>query len=93
MRKTYLGEFEEVVLLTVALLYDEAYGVGITEEIERQTGRSPSISAVHATLHRLQDKGFVNFRMGGLRPSGVDGGKDSLLSLLPGAGHCMRFRR
>jgi DNA-binding PadR family transcriptional regulator len=65
MRKTYLGEFEEVVLLTVALLYDEAYGVAITEALEQQTGRSPSISAVHATLHRLEDKGFVNSRMGG----------------------------
>lgn len=65
MRKTYLGEFEEVVLLTVALLYDEAYGVAITEALEQQTGRSPSISAVHATLHRLQEKGFVNSRMGG----------------------------
>lgn len=65
MRGTYLGEFEEVVLLTVAVLYDEAYGVIITEELERQTGRSVSISAVHAALSRLEEKGFVNSRMGG----------------------------
>ena len=65
MRKTYIGELEEVVLLTVALLYDEAYGVAVTHAIQEQTGRSLSISAVHATLHRLADKGFVNSRMGG----------------------------
>ena len=65
MRKTYIGELEEVVLLSVALLYDEAYGVAVTRAIKVQTGRSISISAVHATLHRLADKGFVNSRMGG----------------------------
>ena len=65
MRKTYIGELEEVVLLTVALLYDEAYGVAVTRAIQEQTGRSISISAVHATLHRLADKGLVNSRMGG----------------------------
>jgi PadR family transcriptional regulator, regulatory protein PadR len=65
MRRTYLGEFEEVVLLTVAVLFDQAYGVLVTEEIERQTGREVSISAVHAALSRLEEKGFVNSRMGG----------------------------
>ena len=65
MKKTYLGEFEEVILLTVALLDDQAYGVAITEALEEQTGRAASISAVHATLHRLQDKGFVKSHMGG----------------------------
>jgi len=52
-------------LLTVAVLFDQAYGVLITEEIERQTGREVSISAVHAALSRLEEKGFVNSRMGG----------------------------
>lgn len=52
MKRTYLGEFEEVVLLTVAVLSESAYGVAITDELERQTGRSVSISAVHAALHR-----------------------------------------
>ncbi|WKN40685.1 PadR family transcriptional regulator [Tunicatimonas pelagia] len=65
MRKTYIGELEEVALLTVALLYDQAYGVAITHEIKAQTERSISISAVHATLHRLSEKGFVNSQMGG----------------------------
>ena len=65
MKGTYLGEFEEVVLLTVGVLHDGAYGVAIAEEIERQSGRSVSISAVHATLNRLQEKGLVTSRMGG----------------------------
>lgn len=64
MRRTYLGEFEEVVLLTVAVLGNGAYGVTITDELEKQTGRSVSISAVHAALHRLQEKGMLSSQMG-----------------------------
>ena len=65
MKGTYLGEFEEVILLTVGVLHDGAYGVAIADEIERQSDRSVSISAVHATLSRLQEKGLVTSRMGG----------------------------
>ena len=64
MRRSYLGEFEEVVLLTVAVLGSGAYGVAITDELEQQTGRSVSISAVHAALHRLEEKGMLSSRMG-----------------------------
>ncbi|GAB3525107.1 PadR family transcriptional regulator [Emticicia fontis] len=64
MKRTYLGEFEEIVLLTVAILGDKAYGVSITEEIEQQTGRSVSVSAVHAALHRLEEKNMVSSYMG-----------------------------
>lgn len=64
MKRTYLGEFEEIVLLTVAILGNKAYGVSITEEIEQQTGRSLSVSAVHAALHRLEEKGMVSSYMG-----------------------------
>lgn len=65
MKRTYLGEFEEVVLLIVAVLNGQAYGLAITEELEKQTGRLVSLSAVHATLQRLEEKGFVKSRMGG----------------------------
>ena len=68
MKRTYLGEFEEVVLLTAAVLNGHAYGVSITEELEKQTGRQVSISAVHAALSRLEEKGFVSSRMGGATP-------------------------
>ncbi len=63
--RIYLGELEELVLLMVALLNKEAYGVSITEELKNQAGRDISISAVHAVLHRLEEKGFVRSRMGG----------------------------
>lgn len=65
MKRTFLGEFEEVVLLTVAILGDEAYGVTVTQEIEQRTGRSVGFSTVHTTLQRLAEKGFLSSQMGG----------------------------
>jgi len=65
MKRNYLGEFEELVLITVASLQDEAYGVSIMNEIAKQTGRNPNISAVHEALRRLDSKGFVKSKMGG----------------------------
>ena len=64
MRRTYLGEFEEIVLLTVAVLGEGAYGVAIADELESQTGRTVSLSAVHAALHRLEEKGMLKSRLG-----------------------------
>ena|SRR5258706_10550611 len=63
--RIHLGELEELILLLVALSDKEAYGVLITEELQKQTGRAITISAVHAVLHRVEDKGFVKSRMGG----------------------------
>ncbi|MFD1142638.1 PadR family transcriptional regulator [Larkinella insperata] len=65
MNRPYLGEFEELVLLTVAMLNGQAYGVAILEAIEKQTGRTVSLSAIHATLQRLEEKGYLNSKMGG----------------------------
>lgn len=65
MKRAFLGEFEEVVLLTVAILDEEAYGVSVTQEIEQKTGRSVGFSTVHTTLQRLEEKGFLSSRMGG----------------------------
>lgn len=65
MKRTFLGEFEEIVLLVVAGCSDEAYGVIIWEQLQQQTGRSITISAVHATLYRLEEKGFLNSELGG----------------------------
>ena len=53
-----IGEFEQMVLLAIAHLRDEAYGIPIVEEIERRTGRSVARAAVYVTLRRLEDKGF-----------------------------------
>ena len=65
MRRTYLGEFEEVVLLMVAILDKEAYGVTVSQELEQQTGRQVTFGTVHNTLIRLEEKGFVNSQLGG----------------------------
>ena len=65
MKGTNLGEFEELVLLTVAILYEDAYGLAITDELTKQTGRRSSISSVHKVLVRLEKKGFLKSHMGG----------------------------
>jgi DNA-binding PadR family transcriptional regulator len=61
----HLGEFEELVLLSVASLPDEAYGVSIMHYIAQEAGRNVNISAVHEVLKRLQRKGYLKSRMGG----------------------------
>jgi len=65
MNKTYLGEFEELVLTIVGILQEEAYGNAIVAEIKAKTGRKVNLSAVHVTLYRLEDKGYVKSSMGG----------------------------
>ena len=65
MNKEYLGEFEELVLTMVGILQEESYGNAIVNEIKERVGRKSNLSAVHVTLYRLEDKGFVKSRMGG----------------------------
>ena len=65
MKRTFLGEFEEVVLLTVAILGEDAYAVTVTQELEQKTGRSVGFSTVHTTLQRMEDKGLLSSKMGG----------------------------
>jgi DNA-binding PadR family transcriptional regulator len=64
MKETRLGEFEEVILLLVGILGEEAYSFKITAEFEAQTGRAISIGAAHSTLDRLETKGFLKSEMG-----------------------------
>ncbi|NQZ78451.1 MAG: helix-turn-helix transcriptional regulator [Ekhidna sp.] len=73
MKGTNLGEFEELVLLTVGILYDNAYSVAIQHELNRQTDRKVSISSVHAAVYRLEEKGLLDSRMGEM--SSERGGK------------------
>jgi DNA-binding PadR family transcriptional regulator len=63
-----LGEFEQIVLLAVLRLGDEAYGVTVLAEIAARTGRNPSPGALYTTLHRMEDKGLVTFRDGSPTP-------------------------
>lgn len=84
MKGSYLGELEELVLLTVGILYPDAYGVGVMDEIEKQAGRSLNISAVHAVLTRLEDKGYLKSKMGD--PSQERGGRRKRIFLLTASG-------
>lgn len=59
MKKYQLGEFEEIVILTIAVLYKEAYGVAIKNEIETRLSRNVSMGAMHTALVRLEDKGYI----------------------------------
>ncbi len=73
MNKVPLGEFEEIVLLTVAILYDEAYGVSIKKEIEDRLNRKVSVGAMQAALRRMEKKGFLDSQFG--EATQVRGGK------------------
>jgi len=84
MKGTNLGELEELILLTVGILYKKAYGVAVMDEIENQTGRSLNISAVHAVLQRLEDKGLVKSGMS--EPTRARGGRRKRIFVLTAAG-------
>jgi PadR family transcriptional regulator, regulatory protein PadR len=73
MSQYHLAEFEEVVLLTVAILNGEAYGVRIIEEIEERLDRTVSLGAIQTVLRRLEDKEFVKSAFG--EATKVRGGK------------------
>lgn len=84
MKGTNLGEFEELVLLTVGILYDNAYSVAIQHELNRQTNRKVTISSVHAAVYRLEEKGLLNSRMGEM--TSERGGKRKRLFTISKAG-------
>ena len=75
MRRTYLGEFEEVVLLMVAILDGEGYGVTVSQALEEHTGRIVTFGTVHNTLIRLEEKGFVTSQLGGATTEQERGGR------------------
>ncbi len=68
-----LGGFEQLVLLALAHLGDNAYGVTIRQEIAARTGRDVNIGAVYATLDRLETKGLTRSRTG--EPTALRGGR------------------
>lgn len=65
MKGTYLGEFQELVLLTILVLGENAYGVTIQDELGVRTGRKISRGALHTALTRLDEKGFIQSEYGG----------------------------
>lgn len=64
MGKYQLGEFEEIVMLTVGVLYGNAYGVSVKKEIEERLKRNVSVGALQSALKRLEDKGYLSSREG-----------------------------
>lgn len=65
MRGSRLGEFEELVLMAVAALDGQGYGLTVQQLLADEVGRSVSLGAIHATLYRLEDKGFLESGMQG----------------------------
>jgi PadR family transcriptional regulator, regulatory protein PadR len=72
-RREFLGGFELLVLLALIRLGDDAYGVPISEAIEKSSGREVALGSVYITLERLQDKGLVSSELG--EPTAVRGGR------------------
>lgn len=68
MKGDRVGEFEELVLLSLQAIVDQAYGVSIQQYIEKTTRRKVSMGAVYATLDRLEHKGLVKSEMGEATP-------------------------
>ncbi len=66
MTQSSLGEFKELVLLMVAALHGEAYGVAILQSLEKELKKELNISAVHVALRRMESKGFVKSHFGGI---------------------------
>lgn len=84
MSRSYLGEFEELVLLAVTVLNTGAYGVAVAEELRERASRNISLSAVHIALYRLEEKGYVTSEMGGATLS--RGGRRKRLFTVTAAG-------
>jgi DNA-binding PadR family transcriptional regulator len=85
MSQYHLGEFEEVVLLTVAILYNEAYGVAIIDEMEKRLNRQVSIGALQTVLRRLENKGLLTSAFG--EATKIRGGKRKRYFRLTQSGH------
>lgn len=84
MKGTNLGEFEELVLLTVGILNEEAYSIAISNEINRVTKRNVNFAVVHSALNRLEEKGYVDSKLGGA--TNERGGRSKRLFTISSAG-------
>jgi|ERR1044071_7279788 DNA-binding PadR family transcriptional regulator len=84
MKKYQLGEFEEIVLLTVGILDGDAYGITIKDEIESRLKREVSVGALQVTLRRLESKGHLKSKMGETDKN--RGGRPKLYFILTAAG-------
>ena len=90
MKGTHLGEFEELVLLTIASQVSNAYSVSICDELSKIAGRDVKLGVVHAVLNRLEEKGLVKSELG--EASATRGGKRKRFYSLTGAGKASLVR-
>ncbi|HMJ70239.1 MAG TPA: helix-turn-helix transcriptional regulator [Cyclobacteriaceae bacterium] len=79
-----LGEFEEIVMLTIGVLGENAYGLAIKEEIERRLNRPVSMGALHTGLYRLEQKGYLKSKLG--KATKVRGGKPKRFFIVTSGG-------
>lgn len=84
MGQTFISELEELVLLSSAVLYPNAYAYGIALEIKDQTGKSLSLASVHTVLYRLESSGLLKSQLGG--QSEKRGGRSKRLFTLTQSG-------
>jgi DNA-binding PadR family transcriptional regulator len=90
MKGTHLGEFEELVLLTIASLVNSAYSVAICDELSQHADRTVKLGVVHAVLNRLEQKGLVKSELG--EASATRGGKRKRFYTLSSAGKASLLR-
>ena len=81
--KGFIGEFEELVLLTIANLGHDAYGASILEQLSKRANRKISLGALHSTLTRLEEKGFLESQLG--EPTATRGGRRKRYFTLTGS--------
>ena len=87
-----MGEFEQLVLLAVLRIGNDAYGMEVRSEIEKRTGRDVSYGAVYTALDRLETKGYVAYRMG--EPTAERGGRArKYFQVLPAGREALRDTR
>lgn len=80
-----LGEFEQVVMLAIMRLGDDAYGMSIRDEVLARTGRGVALGAIYPTLDRLERKGFI--RSERTRSDAARGGRPRRMVRMEIAGH------
>ncbi len=90
MKGTHLGEFEELVLLTIASLLDNAYSVAICDELTKLADRTVKLGVMHAVLNRLEEKGLVRSALG--EATATRGGKRKRFYQITGAGKASLIR-
>ncbi len=84
MRKETIGEFEELILLLIIMLKEDAYGLAIRNALKEQADRTVTIGAVHGTVNRLEKKGFIESSLGGATES--RGGRRKRIFTITSAG-------